>query len=176
MTQAVALCSLAVLDAALAGFRSMAGRDAHLTSRALISHWMIRGAVAGIAALAIVGALLGTLLATSTEPDTRYQDMLDAGTRMLMIFVPYATVVLIALAGYAIPVLDIRCLATTVVLGPLTLARPAVILVGAIAAAWTAPAPVQLAAFTTVAIILAVEACLHIPARRTPPGGVQPAR
>jgi hypothetical protein len=174
VSQAAVLSAMAVLDAALVGFRAVVGRDAHLDPRALITRWMIRGALAGVAALIVAGLLLGTLLATADDPGARYEDLVTAGTRMLLVYVPYTVIVLVALAGYAVPVLDLRCLATTIVLGPLTLARPAVMALGAGAAAWHAPVTVQIAAFATVGILLAVEASVHRSARRIPPAGVEP--
>jgi hypothetical protein len=172
VSQAAVLCAMAVLDAALVGFRSIAGRDAHLDARAVITRWMIRGALAGVAALIVVGLLLGALLVTAGNPGARYHDLVAAGTRMLVVYVPYTVAVLLALVVYAVPVLDLRCLATTIVLGPLTLVRPAVMLAGAGAAAWHAPGGVQIAAFATVAIVLTFEASLQRSARRTPLAGV----
>lgn len=161
MTQAVVLCAMAVLDVSLAGVRSIAGRDAHIAKGSLFRRWTLRGAVGGIGALGIIGAMLVTLLARAADQAVLYDDLIAAGTRMLVVFVPYTLVVLLALAAYAVPNLEARCLALVIVLGPLTMARTAVLLAGALAAAWTAPPVVQVAAFATVAVIVLAEALLH---------------
>lgn len=172
MIEAVVLCGMALLDASLAGFRSVAGRDAHIDKRALFHRWIVRGAAVGAGGLVVIALLLGALLARSGDRAVLYGDMLDAGHRMLAVFVPYTLIVLAALVAYAVPNLEIRCLATAVVLGPLTMARAAVLLVGALAAAWTAPPEVQVAAFAVVAVVLLVEAILHRWAESVPAAGL----
>ena len=172
MIQAVVLCAMAVLDASLAGFRSIAGRDAHVDKRGLFRRWCLRGAGVGVAALCIIGLMLLALLARADDHALLFEEMLAAGGRMLMVFAPYTLVVLAALAAYAVPNLEVRCLATVTVLGPLTMARSVVLLAGAFAAAWTAPPAVQVAAFTTIAVVLLAEAMLHRWAAETPPAGV----
>jgi hypothetical protein len=132
---------------------------------------MIRGAGVGTAELAVIATMLLSLLVRSEEQAALFDDMIAAGTRMLAVFVPYTLVVLAALVAYAAPNFEIRCLATVVVLGPLTMARAVVLLLGAAAASWTAPPPVRVAAFATIAIVLVGEVALHRWARSIPPLG-----
>lgn len=172
MIEATVLCLMALLDAALGGFRAIAGRDAHLSKRGLFRRWASRGAAVGAAGLVVIGAVLVTILVRSEDQAVVYEDMLTAGHRMLAVFVPYTIIVLAALAAYAIPNLEIRCLATAAVLGPLTMARSGVLLAGALAAAWTATPSVQVAAFMTIAVVLLAEAILHRWAQAVPPAGL----
>lgn len=161
MTQAAILCAMAVLDVSLAGVRSIAGRDAHIDKGALFRRWTLRGAVGGVVALVVIAAMLVTLLARADDQAMLYDDLIAAGTRMLAVFVPFTLVALVAMAAYVVPNLEARCLALVIVLGPLTMARAAVLLAGALAAAWTAPPVVQVAAFVAVAIVVLAESLLH---------------
>lgn len=172
MIPAVVLCAMALLDGALAGFRAVAGRDAHIVKEPLLRRGVRRGVGCGVGELVVIAVMLLALLLGSPDAERLFGEMVDAGRRMLVVFVPYTVIVLSALGAYAVPNLELRCLATVVVLGPLTMVRSAVLLAGAAAAAWTAPGAVQVVAFATVAVVLLAEAFLHRWATTIPPAGL----
>ncbi len=58
-----------------------------------------------------------------------------AGVGMLAVYAPYAALVLLALAGYLTLGWRSRFLASALLLGPLTLVRPAVVLAGVVVVA-----------------------------------------
>ena len=92
----------------------------------------------------LLGPLVGSL---PTVPGTRHT-VVDVGCGL----------------GYLVRWLALRSSlgpGVDLVLGPLTMVRTAVLLAGALAAAWTAPPVVQVAAFVTVAVIVLAEALLH---------------
>lgn len=127
------LSFLAVLDAAFAGFRAAAGRDARIDKRAYYQRALLLGAAAGVALVVALGALTGGALLASPTPRTVYAELLVIGARMLQVLVGYAVLVLAALALYATTILELRILATVAVLGPFTLLRPWVVVA---ATAW----------------------------------------
>jgi hypothetical protein len=58
---------------------------------------------------------------------------------MLAVYLPYAAVIAIGFAFRLIPSVDIRCLTSTLIFGPLVLIRPIVAIAGGIAAVGVAP-------------------------------------
>lgn len=77
---------------------------------------------------------------------------------MLVIYAPYALLVLAALACYAVLGWRLKYLASAVILGPFTLLRPAVAIAGAVAgAAQGRNAVVTAAVILSVIAVLAVE-------------------
>lgn len=126
------LALLAVVDAAFAGFRAAAGRNARIFKRAYYARSMLRGALSGALLVALLGGLTLLLLATSADSAQRYAELLTAGTRMLWVFVPYAALVLGALLVYLFSNHDLRAFATVAILGPFTLLRPWLIAVAAV--------------------------------------------
>ena len=121
------LASLAILDAAFAGFRAAAGRDARIIKRAYYRRALLTGAGAGAWLVAALAAATGIALAASADPGALYADLLAIGARMLYVFVGYSILVLCALALYATAEMELRILATVSILGPFTLARPVVV-------------------------------------------------
>jgi len=79
----------------------------------------------------VVVVLLDTVLRHS-----RWQTYRVAGEAMLTVYLPYAALVLIALAAYVLLNWRHRFVAMALILGPFTLARPVVALTGALVAAW----------------------------------------
>jgi hypothetical protein len=77
---------------------------------------------------------------------------------MLAVYGPYALLVLIALAGYVTLDWRLRYLVSALILGPFTLLRPAIALLGAVLAAALSHDPVvAVAAGLSVVAVLAVE-------------------
>ena len=145
---ALALCLLALVDAAFAGFRNHAGRDGRISKRPAELRAAGHGALLGLAALAVLAAGLLTLLATGA---VSYQELESAGRRMLAVYAVYATVVAVGFAAYFSPDLELQSLGATFVLGPGTAVRPLVILGGVswaaagAASGWVAAAAVAAA-------------------------------
>lgn len=165
-----ALLLLAALDGAFSGFRASAGRTG------LIRHLRqdISGAIRG---LATVSALLTPVVAfavldVSTDA-ARPPAYVRAGEAMLAAYVPYATLALAALGCYTVLGWRHRFLAGAIILGPFTLARPAVALVGAGAGAWASQS--TLAASLAGAAAIAVLAVAPVASRLWYAGSPAPA-
>jgi hypothetical protein len=124
---------LAVVDAAFAGFRAAAGRDARIDKRAYYRRAVIRGGAAGAGLCVALAAMTAGALLASGDAGVLWADLLAIGARMLEVLLGYTVLVLTALALYATTRLELRILATVTILGPFTLLRPAVI---AAATAW----------------------------------------
>jgi hypothetical protein len=148
------LLLLAVADGAFAGFRSSAGRTGLIRHRRSDYRAAMRGA--GLAG-ALLAPVLAVMCAEAVRP-ARLEDLARAGTAMLAIYGPSALVVLIALGGYTVLSWRLRYLASALVLGPFTLLRPAVAILGAaVGAAESQDAIVAVSVVLSVAAVLAVE-------------------
>jgi hypothetical protein len=137
VTVPVILCGLALLDAAFAGFRSSTGRDAGLVDHRynlVAAGW---GIGVGILGLVVIAACTVPWLLRESSRSDNYQSMLTAGTRMLVVYLPMATLNLLAISLYLLATShEVRAVAMTLVLGPFTLLRPPVIAAGALWASW----------------------------------------
>jgi len=125
---AAALLTLAVLDGAFAGFRSSAGRTGLISHRRSDHRAARRGA-------GLVCVLLAPVIAAVSADALIHPRHLDgyarAGAAMLAVYVPYALLVLLALACYATLDWRLRYLASALILGPFTLLRPGIAILGA---------------------------------------------
>jgi len=133
MTAAVAaaLLVMALLDGMFAGFRSSVGRTGLINHRASDQQAARRGAV-------LVGVLVAPAIALAVADVLTSHHLhayTQAGTAMLVVYAPYALLVLAALACYAALGWRLKYLASAVILGPFTLLRPAVTIAGAVAGA-----------------------------------------
>lgn len=152
---ATALFILAILDAAFAGFRSSAGRTGLISHRQSDHQAARRGAVLGVVLLAPVVAAASADIVV--QPG-QLGDYTRAGTVMLAVYGPNALLVLIALACYAISGWRLKYLASALILGPFTLLRRGVAILGAaLAMALSDDPAVAVIAGLSVAAILAVE-------------------
>jgi L-asparagine transporter-like permease len=136
----VLLWLLATVDSAFIGYRDAAGRSALIDKRDYYRRALIRGALVGQIAVAIVGIVAAGLLAASPQPARLFATFEQVGTRMLMVYVPYALILAITFFFRAIPSVDIRSITSVLVFGPFTLIRPLVVLAGAIWGLLAAPA------------------------------------
>ena len=151
---AVILCTMALVDGALAGFRAWAGRDGRVVKQQDRVRSGVRGVIAAAVALVAIAAVLLVIMdATSVT----YGELVDAGNRMAVAYAPFCVAVALGFLGYFSASLESQALSTVIILGPATFLRPIVILAGAIYAAWGASAWVVVAAFSAVVIVLAVE-------------------
>jgi L-asparagine transporter-like permease len=130
---------LATVDSAFIGYRDAAGRSALIEKRDYYRHALIRGALVGQIAVAMVGVIAGGILATSPQPARLFETFEQVGTRMLMVYVPYALILTITFFIRTIPSVDIRSITSVLVFGPFTLIRPLVVLAGAIWGLLAAP-------------------------------------
>lgn len=159
ITVPVLLVTLAVVDGAFAGFRAGTGRNARIDKR---DHNLLaarRGATASMAGLTVTAAVT---LTGSAIRGHRHADLIEAGTRMLAILLPYALAVVISLVAYRLLPVRESAFVILVGLGPLTLARPAVVAAATAAAVLSTPDRlIWLAALTAATGVLIVEPCVH---------------
>lgn len=152
---AVSLVILAVLDGSFAGFRASVGRTGLINHRRSDYRAARRGAALVCVLLAPAIAVVCIDLAVHTGQLGRYTLV---GQAMLEVYGPYALVVLIALACYAALNWRLKYLATAVILGPLTLLRPVIaILGGALGLVQGNSTAVAAAVTLSVIAVLAVE-------------------
>jgi len=152
---ATALLALAILDGALAGFRSSAGRTGLIDHRRDDRQAARRGT--GLACALLTPAVAVASADVAIRPG-HLQDYSRAGTAMLAVYGPYALLVLTALACYATLNWQLKYLASALILGPFTLLRPGVAILGAaLAMALARDVVTALAAGLSVMAVLAVE-------------------
>ena len=125
---AAALLVLAILDGAFAGFRSSAGRTGLISHRRYDRRAALRGAGLGCV---LLSPAIAIACADAVLRPGRLQDYDRAGTAMLAVYGPYALLVLATLACYATLNWRLRYLASALVLGPFTLLRPGIAILGA---------------------------------------------
>ena len=130
---------LATVDSAFIGYREAAGRNALIDKRAYYRRALIRGGLFGQIAVLIVGAITAVLVVTSSNPGALFQDLERVGSRMLLVYIPYALIILVTFAVRAFPSVDIRSITSVLIFGPFTFIRPLVVLVGAIWGVLAAP-------------------------------------
>ena len=123
---------LATLDSAFVGYREAAGRSALIRKGAYYTRAMLRGALWGQAAIALALALLALLFLRAGDRAAFLQSLIEAGRRMLSVYVPYAFVVLAAFAVRAFPSVDVRSMTSTLVFGPFQFIRPLVVVAGVV--------------------------------------------
>ena len=151
----LALLVLALTDAVFCGYRDAAGRNPLIRKESFYRRALRRGMRFGFANAALAAVLLAVLLASSPHPGALWADCTAAGGNLLWVLVPYATIVLLALGAWTAAEQDVRTLASVVLLGPLSLARPVVILGGAVVAIASRPsAPIVALAVATAALQL----------------------
>jgi hypothetical protein len=130
---------LATVDSTFIGYREAAGRSALIEKRAYFQRAMIRGALAGQFAVAIVGIAAVAMLVLSSEPAALFDDLERVALRMLLVYVPYALILALTFFIRAVPSVDIRSITSVLVFGPFTLIRPLGVLAGAIWGLLAAP-------------------------------------
>lgn len=142
---AVLLWLLATVDSAFIGYREAAGRTALIDKRAYYRHALIRGALFGQLAVLIVGVITVIVLVSVRDAGFLFSDLELVGARMLIVYVPYALILLITFCVRAIPSVDIRSITSVLIFGPFTLIRPLVVLAGALWGVMAAPGAITIA-------------------------------
>jgi L-asparagine transporter-like permease len=126
----LALYLLALLDGLLCGLRTSMGRCALIRKGA----YYRRAAARGVAVAQIIStiALMALLLVVAISPDRTAlrTDLEEAARRMLLLFVPYALLVLGNLGLRLVPSNDVRSATSVFMLGPLTAVRPLIMIAG----------------------------------------------
>ena len=125
-----ALYVLLTLDAMFSGICAASGRDARIDKRAYFVNAMIHGIGWGQVACLLGLLILTTAVYASADPGLAVEQMVRVGGRMVRVYVVYAVTILSFFVVRAIPSVDIRSMTSTVAFGPLTLVRPAVIVLG----------------------------------------------
>ena len=152
---------LATLDAAFAGYREAAGRNALIDKRSYYCRAMLRGAFFGQLAVAVSGAAIAAAVFFSPEPAILINDLERAGLRMLTVYVPYAVIIFLAFAARAVPSVDIRSITSVLIFGPFTLIRPVVAAAGVVWGVLAAPRPaILLLGLLVLALMLTLESAL----------------
>ena len=145
---------LATLDSAFIGYREAAGRNALIEKKAYYRHAFIRGALFGQLAALIVGAITALALLTSDNARELWGKLELIGARMLLVYIPYALIILIALSIRAFPSVDIRSITSTIIFGPFTLIRPLVVLLGAVWGILAAPGAITIALVVLIVCLM----------------------
>lgn len=127
------MIGLVLLDCALAGIRAGYGRDGRIHKNDLSLRCALRGMLFGAFVCAALGILTGIVVTRSAHGPDIYQSLLSIGIRMQIVFVGFSMVVLPSVALFTVCRHEYRTLATVAILGPLTIARPFVIIA---ATAW----------------------------------------
>ena len=124
---AITLIGLALLDGAFAGFRASLGRTGLINHRKSDYQAAWRGAgLVGVLLTPVISAAGAGLLAHPA----RLGQYARAGKAMLEVYGPYALLMLTALACYAALNWRLKYLATALILGPFTLLRPVIVILG----------------------------------------------
>ena len=141
----VFLWLLATIDSAFIGYREAAGRNALIDKSAYYRRALIRGALLGQVAVLIAGVITAVALISSTDASALFSKMESVGARMLMVYVPYALILLITFLVRSFPSVDIRSITSVLIFGPFTFIRPLVVLAGAVWGVVTAPGAITIA-------------------------------
>jgi hypothetical protein len=136
---ALLLWLLATIDAAFIGYREAAGRNALIDKSAYYRRAMLRGALFGQVAAAIIAVVIACLILISDEPSALIRELERAGLRMLTVYIPYAIIIFLAFAVRAFPSVDIRSITSVLIFGPFTLIRPLVVVAGVAAGILASP-------------------------------------
>ena len=121
---------LALLDGLFCGLRTSMGRCPLIRKRSYYTRALFRGiAGAQVVSMLALAALILTGAFSSSRGVLR-SDLESTADRMLWVFVPYAALVVFSLMLRLIPSTNIRSATSVLMLGPLTVIRPLVMIVG----------------------------------------------
>ena len=152
---------LATVDSAFIGFREAAGRNALIDKTTYYRRALIKGALFGQLAVLIVGVITAGLLLVSSDPVAQFQALELVGSRMLLVYIPYALIILITTCIRAFPSVDIRSITSTLIFGPFTLIRPLVVVAGGLWGVLAAPTAITIGLTTLiVCLMLGLESIL----------------
>lgn len=147
------LCTLALLDGAFAGFRAACGHEASLPNprrNAVSTLWGVGGALVGLLLIALVTV---PFLVSAPTRSQRYDAFLAAGVVLLSWYVPLAVANLVAILAHFVAPPEYRAGAMMLILGPFTMARPIVIILGAMSALLAVHASLVLPGLVMAAVV-----------------------
>ena len=144
---------LATIDATLSGYSAAAGRSALIRKGPHFRAAMLRGFVLGQIAAAISLSLIFAVLNAAPDRAVFRADLLRVWMRMLQIYLPYALTILTAFGFRLIPSVDVRCLTSTLVFGPLAGIRPLVGILGLVWGVLAAPRPEIVAGGSAILVL-----------------------
>src|SRR5215470_4315947 len=163
----LALYLLATMDGAFCGFRTCMGRQPLIYK----TRYYVKGVLRGILASQIASwlSLLALLAAMGLSSDRTLlrSDLEAAAARMLLVFLPYAALVVSNVMLRLVPSTDLRSATSVVFLGPLTFLRPFVMIAGVLFGIWQAQlhATIFLGLFVLI-LMLSIEFLLNFHNRR----------
>jgi len=138
VTMLALLYLLATMDAAFIGYREAAGRSALIRKGAYYRRALLRGALWGQLAVLVASVALAAIYLAAADRAALASALLEAVRRMLLVYVPYAVVVVAAFVVRLLPSVDVRSLTSVLIFGPFLLARPAVVVAGVAWGLWAA--------------------------------------
>jgi len=151
----ITLLLLALLDGSFAAFRASVGRTGLINHRPSDFQAARRGA--GLVCVLLAPAIAEVCVDLLVHP-AHLPQYTRAGKAMLEVYGPYALLAIIALACYAALNWRLKYLASALILGPFTLLRPAIaILGGALGLAQGKDPAVAAAVGLSVIAVLVVE-------------------
>jgi hypothetical protein len=157
----VLLWLLASLDAAFSGYRAAASRSGLIRKGRYYRDAVARGVLYGQAVVLVCAAAGGVLLALAPDRAGLVRDLSEVARRLVLFYLPYTAAIAAGFVVRALPSVDLRSLASTLVFGPLTLLRPFVVVAGLVYGVWAAPRlPVALLATLAGGMLLALETVL----------------
>jgi hypothetical protein len=134
VTAVALLALLVVVDGAFSGFRVAAGCNGRIGKRAYYAAATLRGAGVSTALLAVNVLIAWLLVRSAADPASTWTRFQEAATVLVRVYGAYATLTLGTLVFYVLPIGEYRLLTSVLVLGPMTLIRPLVIVVGLVLA------------------------------------------
>ena len=151
----ITLLLLALLDGSFAAFRASVGRTGLINHRQSDFQAARRGA--GLVCALLAPAIAEVCVDLLVHP-AHLEQYTRAGKAMLEVYGPYALLVIIALGCYAALDWRLKYLASALILGPFTLLRPVIaVLGGALGLAQGKNTAVAAAVALSVIAVLAVE-------------------
>lgn len=169
MTEELGVCAmlwfLALLDGAFAGYRDATGRDPRIHRLNYFRRAMLRGIIWAQSAIALAWIYIFFDFQMRPAPGELWQAYIQCASAMLMVYFPLIVATLLALVVWlAAPELDWRVLSVVTILGPITLARPLILLAGPAWACWslagTLPWSVQVLAWYAAISLILIEPIL----------------
>ena len=154
---------VASLDGAFCGCRTCMGRQPLIYKARYYVNGVLRGVFAAqIASWLSLFALLAAMSASS-DKTLLHSDLEAAAARMLLVFLPYAALVVINVMLRLVPSTDLRSATSVLFLGPLTFLRPFVMIVGVLFGIWHAQLrPTIFLGLFVLALMLSIEFALNL--------------
>jgi hypothetical protein len=149
----VTLYLLATIDATMSGYSAAAGRSALIRKGPHYRASLGRGFVLGQIAAAVSLSLVLAAVQASPDPRAFRADLVRVWMRMLQVYLPFALTILAAFAFRLIPSVDVRCMTSTLVFGPLSGVRPLVAIAGLVWGVAAVPRPEIIAGGTAILIL-----------------------